>query len=99
MMDTDRAERIRTALASHKTAAITLRNSIVNANAKGKFELPLHLFDDVDRMISTAAAEPRELSDACLLAAEAILNVAAQVVQRIRRMSDKYGGPEDRQAI
>jgi hypothetical protein len=99
MMDTDRAERIRTALASHKTAAINLRDSIVNANVKAKFELPFHLFDDVDRMITTAAAESRELSDACLLAAEAILNVAAHFVQRIRRMSDKYGGPEDVQAL
>lgn len=98
-MDTDRAERIRTALASQKTAAINLRNSIDDANVKAQFELPLHLFDDVDRMISTATAESRDLSDACLLAAEAILNVAAHLVQGIRRMSDKYGGPANVQAI
>jgi hypothetical protein len=99
MVDTDRTEPIRTALASHKTAAIHLRDSIVDPNVKAKFELPVHLFDDVDRMLTTAAAEPRELSDACLLAAEAILSVAAQLVQGIRRMSDKYGGPENVQGI
>jgi hypothetical protein len=51
-------------------------------------------------MIATAAAaEPRELSDVCLLAAEAILSVAAQLVQGIRRMSGIYGGPENVRAI
>jgi hypothetical protein len=94
MVDSDRRAQIGTALASHKAAAITLRDRMVDANVKEKFELPLHLFDDVDRMITMAAAEPRELSDACLLAAEAILSVAAQLVQGIRRMSDRYGGPE-----
>jgi hypothetical protein len=99
MVDIDRREQIRAALASHKAAAITLRVRIVDANVKERLELPLHLFDDVDRMIATAAAEPRELSDACLLAAEAILSVAAQLVQSIRRMSDTYGGPENVWAI